>query len=291
MYTTGIPILCFHYRAKPYVAPVMRQARLWNPFSPIFLITDQPKEHFPDVTALPVDAFSAKAIEFQKHYEHMSSNYYETELFCLQRWIIFSEVLKTLPYDRCFIMDSDVLLYCDITSEHRKYADYAFTLTHQMSPGECYFNANVVHRFAEILIETYQEKNNYYWYMARAWYQHTVDNGGAGGISDMAYLYLFSLGYSGKWLDSMHIVEEATFDHHINTGTPGFEMTEEKKKRISWIDGRPYGHHLERKRDIRFLSLHFQGGAKDIIHQYLREPTGSIREKIYNPDWITSVSQ
>lgn len=288
MLSTGIPIICFHFRPKPYVAQVMRQARQWNPFSPIFLITNLPAEDFPEVTALPIAAFSKTAIKFQEFYEHMSSNYFETELLCLQRWLVFSELIKTLPYDRFFIMDSDVLLFCDVTAEHEKYKDYAFTLTHQMSPGECYFNAEVVHHFAETLMETYRDKKNYYWYMAKAWYQHTVDGGGLGGISDMAYLYLFSLGYSGKWLDSMHIIDDATFDHHINTGVPGFEVTEEKRKKITWIDGRPYSYHLERKKDIRFLSLHFQGGAKKIIDQYLREPSEKILETIRNPSWIIS---
>lgn len=271
MAQTPIPIFCFHLGAHPYVASVMQQARQWNPLSPIYLITDQPQERFPDITVVPVLEYSASALECQHSYKHMSSNAFDIELMCLQRWFVLSEVLMQLPYDRCFIMDSDVLLYSDITAEHEKYKEYKFTLTCQMSPGECYFNTDIVHQFVQILDNAYRKKNDYYWDMIDAFYNHIVRAGAKGGISDMAFLTLFAATHSGNWLDSTHIINGATFDHHVNTDIPGFQM-ENGKKKIIWKDNQPYGLHLARNEEIRFLSLHFQGGAKNLIESHLRTP-------------------
>lgn len=250
----------------------MEQARIWNPRSPIYLITDQPAQNYPGVMVVPVSSYAESAVEFQKHYVHMSSNPVELELVCLQRWLVLSELLKQLPYTRCFVMDSDVLLYSDLTEVHRRYAGYDFTLTHQSSPGECFFDVPLLHTFAQLVMETFREKRNYAWYLLQAIYRHTVDSGSPGGISDMPMLNIFSQGYAGRWLDTMHIVEDATFDHHVNTGVPGFEM-EGGRKKITWIHQQPYGFHLKQQRLIRFLSLHFQGGAKFLIERCRRDPS------------------
>lgn len=94
----------------------------------------------------------------------------------------------------------------------------------------------------------------------------------------MAILNLFSQDFPGKWTETLNIIDDVTFDHHMNTGYPSFE-TEDGRKKIVWKDNQPYGFHTELGRLIRFRSLHFQGHAKPLIPSFVRDPLPeSIRD-------------
>ena len=266
----GIPIFCFHLGSHQHVPLVMSQARNWNPLSPIHLITDQPKDNFPNISVHSVFDYAHSASELSEYYEHKSLNALEFERICFQRWLVLSEVLKSLPYERCFVMDSDVLLFSDITAEHAKYRDSEFTLTHRMSPGESFFSSYIIHEFASYIIEAFKDKDSYVWHMSDAlWKYIQTHSQGGGGVSEMTFLYYFAGRYEGRYIENMSIINNATFDHHINTSVPGYEM-EYGRKKIYWKENQPYGYHLKKESLIRFLSLHFQGNAKQILHHFLR---------------------
>lgn len=54
--------------------------------------------------------YSKSADEFAKIYKHISSNDYDYELFCFQRWFLISELLREIRVP-VWVIDSDVLVY------------------------------------------------------------------------------------------------------------------------------------------------------------------------------------
>lgn len=88
-----------------------------------------------------------------------------------------------------------------------------------------------------------------------------------GGVSKMFYLQHFSLDNPGLWADMMKIIDNAAFDHHINTSAVGYKMKGPIKD-IQFVNGYPYCIHESTSVPVRMKSLHFQGGAKQLILSY-----------------------
>ena len=270
---SGLPILTLHLGKHDHVQYTLVQARMWNPNSEVHLLGDQPVGTYPYVTQYDIRDYFKRATEFQDYYVHFNHDGAIYELLCMQRWLVMQEFVNAHKFERVFIMDSDVLLYSDITDEGRKYSKFDLTLCHGMSAGEAYFNRAMLNEFADFLFNLYKEKNSYSWDLLNAEFEINKKHSGSGGISDMMIFDYFRKRYPGRVGESMEIHEGATFDHHINTGAPGFEM-EDGIKKIYWNDNRPYGKLLRTGEMVRFLSLHFQGGAKGRIPGFFREPPG-----------------
>ena len=66
------------------------------------------------------------------------------------------------------------------------------------------------------------------------------------------------------------VIDGAVYDPNINLAAPGFEMSN-GIKRVFWKNTDPYGIYLRTGEQVRFSSLHFQGGnAKRLISQFYR---------------------
>ncbi len=56
----------------------------------------------------------------------MSSNPYDYELICFQRWFYIRDFIEKQEMEYFLCMDSDVLLYCNINEIMQKYIPYDF---------------------------------------------------------------------------------------------------------------------------------------------------------------------
>ena len=65
----------------------------------------------------------------------------------------------------------------------------------------------------------------------------------------------------------MSIINDSTYDHNINVSDQYFDFNGIKNIKIK--DGYPYVYNHKLNKDIRFNSLHFQGGAKNQISKFL----------------------
>ena len=177
----------------------------------------------------------------------------------------------------CFVLDSDVMIYTDIT-EHAKYYEYAdFTLEALKSGHTLYLNnIRALTDFNSFVSNVYNNKDNYYYSKLLAHYHAVKKYGINGGVGDMVLLQLFHKEYRGLIGDTTQIVNNSIFDQNINISDPGFEM-EKGIKKIRWKDGLPYGRLLKTGEDIKFNSLHFQSREmKKLMGEYLTENNTEI---------------
>jgi len=69
--------------------------------------------------------------EFSNVYKHLSTNDYNFELMCFNRWFILLNYMKAKNINMCFHIDSDVLLFSDVEKDYINYEQYDFTLSHR----------------------------------------------------------------------------------------------------------------------------------------------------------------
>src|SRR4051812_6632114 len=108
----GIPIIFVHKGDSFYLNFSLPQAHLSNPGSPIYLITDTKERKYDFVNYVDIADYHKKADQFEKIYRHMSTNHYENELFCFQRWFVIEEFCKKNAISGFLYIDSDILLFC-----------------------------------------------------------------------------------------------------------------------------------------------------------------------------------
>lgn len=258
----NIPIIIVHKGNSFYLEPVLKQIRLFNPDNRICLISTEDTKHYDFVEHFLVDYYMKRANKFAESYVHLSINPYEYELFCFQRWFVIQEFAKEqdIPFFLC--LDSDVLIYCDIDEVFNKYLQYDFTICKVMGPCFTLFNTTSIARFCDYMFSFYLEPQKTP--RLEAFYKEVKD----GGVCDMTMFTWYQQDVSNNVFDLIYPTKEKScFDGNI-ADAMGFEM-EKGKKRIYWIDDRPFGKLSDTGEFIRFDGLHLQGGAKHHMLSYL----------------------
>ena len=266
----SIPIIFMHYTNSYYLKYSLAQAKLSNPHSPVYLLGDASNNCYPFVKHQDFSDYFQAASEFSRFYTHFSTNRYHYSLFDFQRWFILKEFLTANNIERCLYLDSDTMLYADVTEEQKKFAKYDFTLS-AMICGQTFFlnRIKALEDFCDFLFNIYTKRDRYHYDKMVAHYAVCRKNGVPGGASDMKAfsLYLHNRHYA-EIGEVSEIIDGSIFDINITTPTPGFEM-EKGIKKVIWQDGLPYGRRLQTGELIRFNSLHFQGGnSKKLMGQY-----------------------
>jgi hypothetical protein len=109
----SIPVIFIHNGNQDYFKTVFQQACKLNTYVFILGAADRtPMAHF------HTGHYFELAGEFAKHYEHLSTNGYEIELMCFQRWFILQDFMVKHGMDRCFHLDSDTMLYANVDEEY-----------------------------------------------------------------------------------------------------------------------------------------------------------------------------
>lgn len=95
-----IPVILVHKGNTFYLKPVLEHIRLFNPDTRICLLSDaSTKGKFDFVEHYNLEDYSAGAKSFEAVYNHMSSNPYEFELICFQRWFYAWDFAKAQGLD------------------------------------------------------------------------------------------------------------------------------------------------------------------------------------------------
>jgi len=132
-------------------------------------------------------------------------------------------------------------------------------------PAFTYFrNRQVINDFCEHLIRYYTDPAA----IARLddLYQPFKDNSQLlGGISDMALFHLYFQDQPQGALKVDLVTDDIAVDSNINRAD-GYE-TENGIKKIYWKNNVPYGKNAANGKLIRFVTLHYQGLAKDAMRQ------------------------
>ncbi|RHU26110.1 MULTISPECIES: hypothetical protein [Parabacteroides] len=281
-----IPVILVHKGNTFYLKPVLEHIRLFNPDTRICLLSDaSTKGKFDFVEHYNLEDYSAGAKSFEAVYDHMSSNPYEFELICFQRWFYAWDFAKAQGLDYFFCMDSDVLLYCNIDTVLSKYKSYDFTICNRYGPGCSLFNISSITRFCEYMMSMYTKESLIS--RMKTMYQGFIDNKQLGGVCDMTAFTWFQDDEDCNVADIAIPENGVCFDGCI-TWDLGFEY-ENGKKKVYWVDNLPYGRLKGDPSLIRFYCLHLQGRAKYSIFKYVLDKNKVHRSGfLYTLKWMLS---
>lgn len=261
----NIPIIIVHRGDTFYLKLVLEQIRLFNPHTRICLISDASTDKYCFVEHYNIDDYSKGADAFKMAYIHMSSNPYDYELICFQRWFCIRDFVKTQKIENFLCMDSDVLLYCNIDEVMQQYIYYDFTTCNKQGPGCALFNISSISDFCEYMMSMYTE--DILLNKMESMYQEILDNKQLGGVCDMVAFVWFQDNTKCNVIDIAIPTNGTCFDGCITWGQ-GFEM-EDGKKKVYWIDNLPYGKLMNDQSLVRFYCLHFQGRSKYSMYKYI----------------------
>ena len=271
--TSALPIIFIHKSNSEHLKYSLGQAHASNPQSTVILLGDSSNDAYDFVEHRSMAEYFHGAGEFQKIYKHYSTHGVDFELICFQRWFILRDFLIANNLSQCLYLDSDTMLYADVTKDWKKFEQFDFTLCWN-SIG-CVFFLNRLKgldEFCQFLMDIYCSQNKFYYDRMVAHYAVRKKHHLAGGACDMTAFQFYSEGNFGQMGEASHIIDGSVYDPNINMPHPGFEM-ENGIKKIIWKNRQPYGKHLRTGEEIRFNSLHFNGRAKKLMSQYY---TGNI---------------
>jgi hypothetical protein len=273
-----IPIIFVHTGDAYYLDFSLNQAHLSNPDNDIYLITDRITNKYSFVKYIDINAFNVSAKQFEKIYKHMSTNSYEAELFCFQRWFVINEFLEKHQLNNFLYLDSDLMLYCKADEYFSNFNSFQFTITNKQGPQCSYFSsAKYLKQFCDFITKMYTEEKH----MARFEARHLrhIQQKLNGGICDMTAFIEYQKDFPGSAKDLSVLENNSVFDDNFNF-SDGFEMANAGKK-IVFENNSPYGFLKGKTEKVKFNSLHFQGPAKKYMYQYyLGNNLNDLKRKI-----------
>lgn len=277
-----IPVVFVHYgRVPEYLKLSIKQASNKNH---VILITDDDSA---DVEAekVAIADVDSEAKNFEKFYHHLSKNSEEFEFRCFTRWALIRSMMEKKNITSIFYCDSDVLLFTNIEAYYPMDTGVAYSIPKDQpefrwsaSAHVSFFSFENISIFWQFILNTYETKGEVFKQLKNK-YKHHLSSQLPGGVCDMTLLYLFA--QENDVTPLCENINGCTFDHNINSSENSFKGEYDMKqvagphgplviKNIKLIDGKPYCLNLDEGRDIEFLSLHFQGGAKSLMHQFAR---------------------
>ncbi len=277
------PLVFIHTgKYRYYLEYVLRQARKHNPKREIVLLLGNRRKiiRYRGLANIHlIDVSDRDFVSFCNVYQHLSSNPYDFERFCFLRWICCKRFLADSAIDSCYVFDSDVMIYNDLSYlddivDREGGCDYAgqFYSANAVSPGVTFITLSYLSELCEFLLSSYSGET---YAIYRKHYNDLLDQKKAGGVCDMIALSLFRDKAMPRLrtLDLIDKIDGGCFDIHINQATQGdsipFDFVMKNGiKNIEFKGGIPYCFDKIRNKELAFSTLHFQGGTKRLIPLY-----------------------
>lgn len=118
-----IPVVLFHKSEKYYVSCALRAAKAHN--KDVTITTDVTSKMYSDYAK--VEDFSVYknegAARFEEVYQHFSSNPHYFEFTAIEKYFFLLEHMKNQQLQKMLYIDSDLLLYGNMTEVISKYYD------------------------------------------------------------------------------------------------------------------------------------------------------------------------
>jgi hypothetical protein len=265
---SNIPIIFIHSGDSEYLRYTLAQAKISNPNSIVYLIGDDSNNKYEFVEHCDMREYLAEIQELSNVYIHRSPNPYEYELFCFKRWFILRNFIDKMRIQKCLYLDSDVMLYANLCEEELKFSQSDIYLYRALVPHCAYINdSRILNSFCRFVIQTYGDESLFTKIIERVEILRQTE-GTLGATNDMVFFRQFSILFPDKVGDVSPIIGNSTYDSNINL--PYDFRMEGGIKKIIWIDNHPFGSYIPSDSLIRFNILHFQGGAKVLIKDFLK---------------------
>lgn len=214
--------------------------------------------------------------EFVPLYEHHSPNPEWFELRCIKRWFVTAEFLRTTDMKDFIALDSDVLTFCDYHDLIAEARTSPFWAPH--ASVAWIFDRHGIEEFCDYIMETYRNKDGAEWQRMLADYrghQKAV-------VGDMNLIEGFMRNRTFANLSVPH-GRDNVLDLNVCL-TDGF-MADGDRKRLFWLDGRPYAM-TDRRAIVRMNTLHCWGPYKPRIGEIWKRSRESVG-KLDPMPWLT----
>jgi len=255
--TNKLPIIFIHRGNSDYLRYSLGQARRSNPDTPIYLLGNESNDRYAEVTHLPYRQFYERAAELDQTFSHFSTNGLDYERFNFQRWLILDEFLQAYGYGQCLYLDSDVLLFTDVTLDRLRFVDYELAIAHDTG-SVCFVNRReTLHELGDFILKIYRRDDRYHYERMVAHYVTRRNSRLPGGACDMMALAYFREADYGRVGDVAALGDGSVYDQAV--GAPQGFVMRDGVKQLDWEAGVPYGTLASSGRRIRFNALHFQG--------------------------------
>lgn len=205
--------------------------------------------------------------KFSRDYVHLNTTPESYEIFCYTRWLYLRQYMKEEGLDCVFYIDSDVMLFTNVSSEWRRnYSHFDMTLIHRTAAVSSFMTMQGLDNFCNMMLHIYGNKSSYDFAKIASHYEVRQKFGLPGGVCDMTLFEYFHYhshfgGGPGRVGEMMHPTFGAVYDHNINVPDNDFEMRDGIKA-VHFVGKLPYVRNTRSHLDVRFLSLHCQGDAK-----------------------------
>ena len=253
----AIPAVFIHYGDSGYFHTVVKQAER---HAEVSVLGNNPLCTFNDPCIMGgVD-------RLRNAYEHLSTNGYEVEFYCMARWLMLRNWMQFTDTPVCLHLDSDVMLYANPDEAWPRYDQFSHTLIHGCSGSSSFWTIEGLSNFCSFMTDLYEDKKSYDYNKVASHYQVRQRHGLPGGVCDMTLLQHHAYKNFGQVGEMMHVLDGATWDHNINEADQGYDMQGGHKK-FEFKNGHPYVRlkNWVSDRIVRFECLHFQGPAKSLI--------------------------
>ena len=286
-----IPIVMVHggkvrpNQTEDFLITTLKQARQWNDWV-ILLGGPRVKDHASEAQVGFFDYFNLYYKGAQQFlddvYVQMSHYHQPYDIAVMERYFVLQSFMADWGIDTVCNLDSDVMVYCDLTEEESKIerpydAAYCIPLNQpkyrlSASAHTSFFTKTGIDKFCEFLLDSYTVPDMFA-ILKEKWDWHIREKR-PGGVCDMTHLYLFSKDQPTVHNLTGKVEGDGVFEHNIRVSENGlpdeFQMLKGKKE-IVWRDGLPYGYSLRLERWVRFNTLHLQADAKESAQHYYRE--------------------
>lgn len=281
-------IVIIHMGFAKYLLYVLRQIKITNPNSEIFLISDKENKKYSKYSTF-VDISKIQSLEsksFKENYIHLGKSAINYEMFCMLRWIILRDFMRKYNIKECLHIDSDILIFSDLNKALNPFSNYEISLAHNLALTMHIKDIEILDEFSKYLLFKYTNENELNKLKDMYYKTDRINNGVAGSISDMDISREFFSSVKEPIGDLSEIVNDSIFDSAIVYGEPEFEMLKKGKyklKKIFFENKIPFCNYRLKgeNKKIKFHSLHLLTWTKLFIKKL-----SNCKDLDFNPYFI-----
>jgi hypothetical protein len=244
----SLPIVLVHTGDSFYLKYAIMNARKFNPTSEIFLICENTTEEFDSITKLKMSDFDKYSKVLEKIYVHKNKSNPVIELFCIKRWLVLLDFMEKKKITNAFTMDSDVVLFTDVTKDSKNFAKFDYLLAKGISAGLTIINnKKVLTAYKDLVLDFYKHK------IGKVEYEEN------GTITDMSFWKEINRRGRFKTGEITKIINSSAYDAGLLIEQVGIDMKDGMKV-IKFERGFPYGQSNNKR--VWLKCLHCQGPTK-----------------------------
>ena len=264
-----LPIILIHNGNSWYLPYTIFQLKKSNPNTPIYLIGDNTTNHYRALLKhIPISSYEHSTNLLNSVYFHKSSLGKDFEFPCIARWFILQAFMQERNLSQCVYLDSDILVYSDLTEAQAKFPYHGMTWAGFSAHNNFIAEIGILEDFTNNIIDLYTNQFPEE-LLEKSLFHKIVTNKSKMNISDMTFFHDFNIRYPKTLLDISQPTMQGTFDRSIED-TRGYIGTKDGFKHVIWKSNQPFCIEIEQQREIPFCTLHFQGRGKQVLKAHFK---------------------